>query len=523
MRVNNLFGMIAIALVVALTIGTSTEAQQGLYGAPQPLVFNMSASGQSTPLGQFNQNASPQLGVVYQQPQAAAPYNTAGYRNQPAPRAGGTDWINSVMSPAQNRYQPINPAYGQDAAAAATGTAPAQLQPAQPQRIPTPAQPGPDYNALQPPNQTSGSFLLDSTCSSCGGAVYDGTCGSCGECCETSCLPRCCPWYGSVTAFYMTRNQPDGFWSSANFTHEEDQIFKTDHLDLEWKMGGEIRFGRRFCCNVGCGCECVQRTWALEAAYWTLEPFDGYRSITAPGSDNLVTPINLSYVPIDGTNLGYYFDNSPEHRVWRHNEMHSVEINLLSSRVDYFTGPSWNVDWLVGLRYSRFNERLVFGGVSNGNAWGDDPPEQAYIDEWVDNNLFGVQFGVDASYCWQNRRLSVHFRPRVGLYNNSINQNFAVYDGDGVSATQSIYNLQYPVKSSRNTVSFMTQLDMGLGWEIFKNCRLTCGYRVVVLTGMGLADNQVPAFLLDTPEIRDIASNANLVLHGGYAGLEFNF
>jgi len=58
---------------------------------------------------------------------------------------------------------------------------------------------------------------------------------------------------------------------------------------------------------------------------------------------------------------------------------------------------------------------------------------------------------------------------------------------------------------------------------IFKNCRLTCGYRVVVLTGMGLADNQVPAFLLDTPEIRDIASNANLVLHGGYAGLEFNF
>jgi len=43
------------------------------------------------------------------------------------------------------------------------------------------------------------------------------------------------------------------------------------------------------------------------------------------------------------------------------------------------------------------------------------------------------------------------------------------------------------------------------------------------LTDAGLADHQVPTYITDIPEIRAIDHNANLILHGAFVGLAYNF
>jgi hypothetical protein len=49
------------------------------------------------------------------------------------------------------------------------------------------------------------------------------------------------------------------------------------------------------------------------------------------------------------------------------------------------------------------------------------------------------------------------------------------------------------------------------------------GYRVVAATGIGLADNQLPQYMVDIPEIANIDHNGQLILHGAFMGITYNF
>jgi hypothetical protein len=69
----------------------------------------------------------------------------------------------------------------------------------------------------------------------------------------------------------------------------------------------------------------------------------------------------------------------------------------------------------------------------------------------------------------------------------------------------------------------MTQVDLGLDWQFQPNWTLSAGYRVLVASGIGLADHQIPPYIVDIPEIADIDHNGQLVLHGVFAGLEWNY
>ena len=82
---------------------------------------------------------------------------------------------------------------------------------------------------------------------------------------------------------------------------------------------------------------------------------------------------------------------------------------------------------------------------------------------------------------------------------------------------------QFPVNSITNCVSFLGQIDVGVEWQFARNWSTTIGYRVVAITGVGLADHQIPFYIVDTPEIADIDTNGDLVLHGAFVGIEYNF
>ena len=331
----------------------------------------------------------------------------------------------------------------------------------------------------------------------------------------------------------MGRDEPNRVWTTYSTADQAIQLMHTNDIGLNWEAGGEITFGRRFCCDA----------WSFEATYWSLNAFSGFASQTAAGG--VSTPFDFTDVIYANAALdaaGFLpvtlFDNSQEHRLWRTNEIHNIEINLVRNHVDLCLGDSHmsnpiGIDWMIGARFFRFEEDLTFGSLdSGGYTWAADPDFQGYLEDQCTNNLVGFQIGGDVNYTvWEKWRLFV--RPKVGIYNNHIRNSFMAYRGDGElfapdptptpPPVRSAVPGSYPVNATVDAFSFMTELNLGLDWQFLPNCSFTLGYRVMVATGMGLADNQFPPYIVDIPELANVDHNGQLVLHGVFSGVEFNY
>jgi hypothetical protein len=346
--------------------------------------------------------------------------------------------------------------------------------------------------------------------SACGG---DAGCGdvACGGYCRS-------PWYGSLTALVMTRDLPNRTWYSYENGNDPNQLMNNQH-NMQWKWGGEIRFGRRFCCD----------QWGLEAVYWTLDPFEGYNSVLPPTALGLGTPLQFRQVQFNGQTAENWFGvidpthGALEHRLWRRNEFQNVEINVLRTPMIGNSCSPWGIDWLFGARYFRFEENLTFASLRNGYTWGQGAGE-AYMNDQIINSLLGFQFGFDVDYRVANN-LRLFAGPRFGIYNNHIDHTFRLYLGDGTVATTGGSGVPgtYPVHSTTDNISFLTQIDLGLDWQFARQWSARVGYRVVAATGIGLADNQLPQYMVDIPEIANIDHNGQLILHGAFMGITYNF
>lgn len=348
--------------------------------------------------------------------------------------------------------------------------------------------------------------------------AMDGGCGT--ESCGCWGFPMSdCPWYATVLVFMMGRDQPNRFWTSYETDNNPNQLMHTNDIGLAWRVGGEVRFGRRFGCS---------SSWAIEAAYWTLDPFTGRTAISHP--NGVSTPINLEYVwfyrsAADWNMAADLFDNAIEHRLQRRNEFHNVEVNFL--RLERLADSRFPLDlrWGLGVRWFRFEEDLLFGSLRRGTWGASGGINEAYIDQELKNDLIGAQLTLDMTY-FIHRNWRIFLTPRVGIYNNHIQLDFQVYRGDGTAARPQPgagVAGSYPVRATTDTLSFLTQVDAGVEWRFAKNWTAAIGYRAIVATGMGLADNQFPAYLVDLPEVGHIDHNGHLILHGGFASLTINF
>jgi len=322
-------------------------------------------------------------------------------------------------------------------------------------------------------------------------------------------------WYVSVSGLVMARgDEPNKVWVSHEAYSQDNPLMHTQK-DLGWRGGGEIRLGRYF----GCG------PWAIEAAYWTLDPFTSFASQTHP--NYVSTPLDFTDVgwanPALPGSPGNLFNVAEEHRVWRRNEVQNIELALIRDRVDHLCSGPFQVGWSAGVRYFRFDEDLRFGSMDlNGLAFGIDPSMEGYLDDKMVNHLVGFQFGSRVDYCRDRWRLYAF--PKVGIYNNHIEHRFNAYRGDGelLAPVPAGYS-SYPVNSTSSVFSLLTEIDLGLECQFAAKWSATIGYRVTVATGMGLADHQIPFYVADTPDLADIDSNGHLLLHGAYASTTYRF
>jgi hypothetical protein len=336
----------------------------------------------------------------------------------------------------------------------------------------------------------------------------------------------------------MTRDRPNKVYltyETGNLPHND---FPDDEFD--WSWGGEVRFGRRFCniCNTGCG-SCNTGYWALEASYWTLANFNSFVSHTSPVSatnpeGTVGTPLRVSDVQFGGTPGTTWFDNAAEHRLWRRDEVHNVEANLVRGQWCYGPDSPWDLGWSLGVRYFRFHESWRFGSLAGPSVgptpgvphyWGEAGGAfEAYFSDQITNDLIGPQLGFELGYnMWSCLRF--YMAPKFGIYNNHITNNFQAYLGDGTIGTTGVSGVPgtYPVNSSTDAISFLTQIDVGLDWKFACRWSAQFGYRVVAVSSIGLADAQIPFYLVDIPAIAEIDRNSDLILHGAFATIAYNF
>jgi hypothetical protein len=468
---------LGIALFVSLMMcgASSAWAQYGMYGSPDVLPVQQipAQSAAATP---------------YQPHQAGAQYQ------YPAPEAQTVAW-----------------------------TAPAD-QPALVQPMPAPSpspvvQPSRGYVATPQGSSVTNQMMAEQGNGCVGGCNGGADCGqgvSCGPCCDRL-------WYASVSALVLNRSPGRRLWtSSERFPNEAIQIGNTD-FPMAWSWGGEVKFGRRFCCD------CTP--YALEATFWTTAALSGSETSTSTlGAGTLIgTPLmtdNIDFILPGGTVAASdIFGNAISSTVSRRDEFYNIEINLIREQMAWCSDSCWEIGWSLGVRYFRFQESLSVSAVTvdaivPGGA-------DAYFNDTVTNNLVGPQIGFDLAYrigC--NLRLFIE--PKFGIYGNWVDSNFSARGrqgtGDYVDATNTIAGYPgYPAHGANAGVSFLTQIDLGLDWQFTQNWSARIGYRVLAMSGVGLADDEFPQYLCDTPEMQNPQHNSSLVLHGAFMGVTYNF
>jgi hypothetical protein len=120
-------------------------------------------------------------------------------------------------------------------------------------------------------------------------------------------------------------------------------------------------------------------------------------------------------------------------------------------------------------------------------------------------------------------RFSIFAIPKIGIYGNHASAHSSLYRGDGVAATFVESGNRFDIRGSADSFAVLASIDVGFNWQFHNNWGIIGGYRVVGVSGIALADDQIPAFLAAESDWRAIDIGGDLILHGAFAGIEARF
>ncbi len=322
-------------------------------------------------------------------------------------------------------------------------------------------------------------------------------------------------WYATAYGLLFTRDRANGVATTVN-PATGDWLMRTTDADVDWRGGYDVKIGTFFGAN---------KNWGVEGGYWTIDRFRGFSQASLAGGVD--TPLAVNQIEFGGVNGDTFFNNSAGHRVARVNRLESAEVSLMrrSDVFDAYGFASMDLTLLAGVRYVVFREELTFGGLTAGGAWGGSPLDEAYFNDRVINNLIGFQFGIDTGFRFA-RTLRIFATPKFGIYNNHIDARFDAFRGDSLRGNPtpgSGITRTYPVAVDRDVFAVLSQVDVGLDWEFAPHWSAVAGYRLLAATNMGLADHQFPNDVVDFAALDTVKANGSLLIHGVFAGLQFEF
>ena len=338
------------------------------------------------------------------------------------------------------------------------------------------------------------------------------------------CAPAYCPWFGGAAGLLMGRDPANKFWTTTDNDTCGCHLMNTTDARASTQGGAEFRFGRYIggpSAGIGgaglAGFGSPAGGGAIEAVYWTLAPFNGYATVFAEGT--APTELLKSFILMDANptigpySASDYFTGASQQELWRRDYLQNLEINFW--RLPLFAPTQrMQVNWMAGVRFFRFSEDLVYGSVSASTTHPEIVGSAAYLDTKVISNLVGFQIGGRANYfLW--RALSVYAQPTMGVFGNHMTSRSHLYDASG--------NEGFDYRGSLNDVSLLGQIDVGTQWFITPRWSVFAAYRVLGVTGVALADNQLPNDLNDSVAMQDVHSNGSLILSGGVFGTWFAY
>lgn len=254
-----------------------------------------------------------------------------------------------------------------------------------------------------------------------------------------------------------------------------------------------------------------------EARYFGLYPDTD--SATLTGARVYAVGLRgLDRLDYSGTNLATFFDNGTSQTVTRDTDINSIEFNLLRNGGNFCTrrGRRGNFEMLAGFRYFQFDEQFTYS-----TADGTTPIDYRLN---ADNTLLGAQLGSRGEICI-SKRIRLAGGIRTGIFNNHVNTNQRITDPTGAvfATVPSAGNRSFDYSDEQNDVAFLSEIDLGVIYQLSHRARLRVGYRALGIAGVALATDQIPYEFDNTLATESANTNGDLMLHGGYFGTEFCF
>jgi hypothetical protein len=393
-------------------------------------------------------------------------------------------------------------------------------------------------------------------------------------------------WFAGMYGLFMQRSNPGridlgvlvtGTPTYPYYPAPGDTVLHSSP-DSDYQGGAEIRFGSTLG-QAGCGCNCYQ-PYAWEVGYWGLAEDTNQEVLTAnpfTGNTRMYGMVNYAGLEYDrdgaGTTYGYrpmneYTDyqnpiNPPATpndirvlgiRVRESFTAQNLELNLwrfgnpggLSSTSPCGGGACNScspcggysacdpcakpqrlfVNGLLGVRYFRVDNDLSIAGefadaTDTTNVY--DGTFNYYHDVNVDNKLVGFQLGGSANYA-VTCKLSAFLDTNFGIYGNDMETRQRVYSAEGGTIRDVRTGALVDYHTSKSDVAFLGEARLGMGYQFSPCWRATAAWRVLALSGVAIAGEQVPANgFPNSAQINYIDSNDSIILHGLQAGVECKF
>lgn len=339
--------------------------------------------------------------------------------------------------------------------------------------------------------------------------------------------PARSPWYGSIDGLLLTRDNENEVWFSYDTDDITSQTLGSLDAHLDWRFGADLRFGKYY----------DEGRRSLEFAYWGIlaatREANAYGSAVVANLDASLTFDSLEYDPGTGAAaVSTFYNNAERHRLIRNYRAHNAEFNAWRHCVTCLDDSKKNassarLSWMWGLRYMNYNEGFQFWSDTNDAVFGNDTQEELVYRVNIDNHLLGFQMGGMSEVCL-NDRWQFNATAKTGVLFNFMDlDNYigSIHRPAQVNNVASPYHgQQWVISSSKEDVSLLGELDLGLRYRWNERLNITSGYRVIGLSGIGLATNQVPNYFANVGGVRHIDGNGSLILHGFYyVGGEYNY
>ncbi len=333
-------------------------------------------------------------------------------------------------------------------------------------------------------------------------------------------------WFGGAYGLVMMRDYESVVPLSYDPTSPQASTLSSDDSDFTAMGGVEAILGRHYANGLG---------WQL--GYWGLYPGEQSWEVGGfPDSQRSgLSDVNYTAAGF-GTNDGLsWFDAGVAHRVYRQNEIHNLEFNLLSSLplclptcnpcFDDCADPSvprYTVSMFGGLRYFNFDEFFGYRSTVEGSFTND--ARDLYHNLRVDNHLVGLQLGGHLDFRLR-RKLTLTGGTKVGAFANYMEHEQELRGPSGYATINSGPSVgrDYDFESDKTDLAMLGELSLGLAYQMTKSWKVTGGYRALGISGVALAPNQISANYASQSEAENINSEGSLILHGAYFGIEFAY